>query len=80
MGIFSQQILTTIVSVIPASQVYFKGFGESSLDLEALYWVDLSQVKFLALRTEINNQILKGFNKTKIKIPYKQIEVTMRKK
>jgi len=64
----------------PQPQVYFKGFGESSLDIEAFYWIDLYSVNVLDLKTEIHREILKEFNKAKIKIPYKQIEVTMRKK
>ena len=63
----------------PAPQVYFRSFGESSLDLEALYWVDLSVVQLLELKTQLHSDIFTALKKARIKIPYKQIEITMKK-
>ncbi|MBI2579028.1 MAG: mechanosensitive ion channel family protein [Candidatus Aenigmarchaeota archaeon] len=64
---------------MPPPQVYFKSFGDSSLELEAFYWLDLSSANIPGVKTEIHSQIAKEFRKARIKIPYRQVEVTLKK-
>ena len=63
----------------PSPQVYFRAFGESALEMEAFYWIDLSNVKFFEMKTEIHSEVLRQLKKARIKIPYRHIEVTIKK-
>lgn len=52
----------------PAPMVYFKGFGESSIDLQLSVWV--SRKNFLELKNGIQLEIKEAFDKEGIEIPF----------
>ena len=60
----------------PEPQVVFRGFGESALQFELRAYID---TKFgLYVKSEINFEIAKAFEKNKIEIPFPQRDVNIR--
>ena len=60
----------------PEPQVVFRGFGESALQFELRAYID---TKFgLYVKSEINYEIAKAFEKNKIEIPFPQRDVNIR--
>lgn len=54
----------------PASQVVFKEFADSSLDMSVLFWVDTTQVGILKARDAAIEAIKKSFDANQIEIPF----------
>ncbi|MFL2826907.1 MAG: mechanosensitive ion channel family protein, partial [Paracoccaceae bacterium] len=60
----------------PEPQVVFRGFGESALQFELRAYIN---TKFgLYVKSEINFEIAKAFEKNKIEIPFPQRDVNIR--
>ena len=58
----------------PRPIVYFTEFGESSLDLLLICWIDSFQDKF-RINDEINMEIKKQFEKEKVEVPFPQQDI-----
>jgi small-conductance mechanosensitive channel len=55
----------------PVPQVFFKGFGDSSLDFELLVWTDRPERQFV-LRSDLNYRIYASLQRHNIEIPFPQ--------
>jgi small-conductance mechanosensitive channel len=53
-------------------------FADSAITLEVGFWVKDPEIGTLALRSDINLEILRGFREAGIDIPFPQREVTLR--
>ena len=62
----------------PTWGIYFMNFGDSSLDLLVIYWVNNYRNK-LSITDEINMEIKKRFEEENIEIPFPQRELHMKK-
>ncbi|VEN75242.1 conserved membrane hypothetical protein [Candidatus Desulfarcum epimagneticum] len=60
----------------PAPRVFAKGFGDSSIDIQAIVWIDDARKKMDATSFIIEN-IKKEFDKQGIEIPYPKRDVTL---
>ena len=58
----------------PEPRVRFRTFGNSSLDIELLCWVDIPEVRGNVLDL-LNTAIYKRFTEEKIEIPYSKHDV-----
>ncbi|MBZ0166053.1 MAG: mechanosensitive ion channel [Candidatus Omnitrophica bacterium] len=56
---------------IPEPEVRFKGFGDSSLDFDLLYWIDEPRKQFL-VQSDINYKIDEAFRRDGVTIPFPQ--------
>lgn len=68
---------TSWVMTDPAPSVYFREFGESSLNGQLLVWA-YTYDKEWDIQDWINRQISRRFKEEKIEIPFRQVEVRMR--
>lgn len=59
----------------PAPQVVFEKFGDSSINFELRFWVDMSKVSPPKVKTKLSIELKKAFKRRKIEIPYPHIEV-----
>lgn len=60
------------------SLIHFKGFGPSSLDIQAIYWIkDLDNI--LGARDEVNFEIKKAFEKNGIEFAYPSQTIYVKK-
>lgn len=66
-----------IVLPAPAPRVRFRGFGDSSLDLELLCWIDLPEQRGRTIH-ELNRAINEEFAKHRIEIPFPQRDIHIR--
>ena len=62
----------------PTWGIYFMNFGDSSLDLLVIYWVNNYRNKF-DITDEINMEIKKRFEEENIEIPFPQRDLHMKK-
>ncbi len=62
----------------PEPQIFFTEFGESSLDLKMICWVEDLKEKFRT-NDELNMEIKKRFEEEKIEIPFPQTDIHIRK-
>jgi potassium-dependent mechanosensitive channel len=62
---------------IPEPKVWFKGFGESSLDFELLAWTDKPDQIF-TLKSDLNFAIDSAFRENHITIPFPQRDLHLR--
>jgi len=71
-------IVHSIESVMndPAPNVYARGFGESSIDLQAIVWIDNARNKANTISFIIENVKLE-FDKEGIEIPYPKRDVAI---
>ncbi|HCG77581.1 TPA: hypothetical protein DEW49_06770 [bacterium] len=58
----------------PGPIVYFTEFGNSSLNLLSICWIDSFKDKF-RINDELNMQIKKRFEEEKIEIPFPQQDI-----
>lgn len=58
----------------PEPRVRFRSFGDSSLDVELLCWVEIPEVRGRVLDS-LNTAIYKCFNKENIEIPYSKHDI-----
>jgi len=63
----------------PKPQVVFDKFGDSSLNFELRFWVNMNKVSPPAVKTKVSIELKKAFKKAKIGIPYPHIEVIKHK-
>jgi small-conductance mechanosensitive channel len=61
----------------PAPSVFFREFGDSSLDFELLVWID-QPARHLQIRSRLNYGIDAAFRKEGIEIPFPQRDVHVR--
>ncbi|MCD6477745.1 MAG: mechanosensitive ion channel family protein [Candidatus Aenigmarchaeota archaeon] len=59
----------------PKPQVVFEEFGDSSLNFELRFWVDMNKVSPPEVKTKVSIELNKALKKAKIGIPYPHIEV-----
>ena len=62
------------VCKLPEPRVRFRGFGNSSLDVELLCWVDMPVLRGLVL-DQLYTEVYKKFMELKIEIPYTKQDV-----
>jgi small-conductance mechanosensitive channel len=63
----------------PPPMAFLVAFADSSINLEVGFWIRDPQAGTLALRSDINLAILRGFREAGIDIPFPQREVTVRR-
>ena len=63
----------------PPPMAFLVAFADSSINLEVGFWIRDPQAGTLALRSDINLAILRGFRDAGIEIPFPQREVTVRR-
>ena len=56
----------------PAPMVIFKNFGESALEFEIYYWIDLKQAAGIKVSSDLRHHIASVFNREGIEIPFPQ--------
>ncbi len=61
----------------PAPQVWFRQFGESSLDFELLFWISRPQTKEM-VRSALNYLIDEEFRQQAIEVPFPQRDLHLR--
>lgn len=61
----------------PAPKVWFKEFGDSSLNFELLCWIPNAERKYDAI-SELNYAIDKGFRENQIQIPFPQRDLHLK--
>ena len=59
----------------PAPFVIFKNFGESALEFEAYYWIDLRQASGPKVASDMRHHIIALFREEGIGIPYPQRDI-----
>ena len=59
----------------PAPFVIFRNFGDSALEFEGYYWIDLHQVSFLKVASDMRHHLISLFREEGIEIPYPQQDV-----
>ncbi len=59
----------------PQPFVIFKDFGDSSLDFEVYYWIDLRQASGLKVSSDMRHHISALFKKEGIEIPFPQSDI-----
>ncbi|RWZ60548.1 mechanosensitive ion channel [Halobacillus fulvus] len=59
------------VLLSPKPFVYFKGFGDSSLDFELFVWISQPE-EFIRIKSDLNFQIYEALNRNNIEIPFPQ--------
>lgn len=69
---------TTGVLLEPAPSVYFKGFGESSLDFELLAWTSQMLHRKPAFVSDLNFAIWDELKTRKIEVPFPQRDIRIR--
>jgi small-conductance mechanosensitive channel len=62
----------------PAPSVFFKGFGDSSLDFELVVWSDEMSHRPARFRSDLNFAIEKNLREAKIEIPFPQRDLNIR--
>jgi len=67
----------TKVMKLPKHQVHLTQFGDSSWDMELRVWIPEVKDR-LVIRNELNQAIVKKFNKMKIEIPFPQRDLHVR--
>jgi potassium-dependent mechanosensitive channel len=67
----------SLVMSSPAPKVWFRSFGESSLDFELLVWIDRPE-ETEPIRSSLNFLIERELNQRQIDIPYPQRDVHIR--
>ncbi|MCA9404194.1 MAG: mechanosensitive ion channel [Candidatus Omnitrophica bacterium] len=61
----------------PEPEVRFRGFGDSSLDFELLYWIDEPRKQFL-VQSQINYDIDAAFRRDGVTIPFPQRDLHLK--
>ncbi len=61
----------------PAPKAFLAAFGESGIDLELGFWIADPQEGTLGVRSDLNLEILRGFRREAIEIPFPQRELRM---
>ena len=59
----------------PQAFVLFKNFGESGLDFELYFWVDLKQASGPRVASDLRHHVLALFREEEIEIPYPQLDL-----
>ncbi len=59
----------------PKPQVVFDRFGDSSINLELRFWINMKKVSSPSVKTKLSIELKKAFEKHGIKIPYPHIEI-----
>jgi small-conductance mechanosensitive channel len=59
----------------PPPDVWFIGFGDSSLDFELLVWANLKQISEKQVRSELYFRIFRAFRQAGVEIPFPQRDV-----
>lgn len=80
-----ERLLTELVENHPtvvheegrANRVLFKNFGDSALEFQVLYWVDIGKTTLDIVGGELRHAILETFRANRISIPYPQVDVHM---
>lgn len=62
----------------PAPKAFLVAFADSAITLEVGFWVKDPEIGTLALRSDINLEILRRFREAGIEIPFPQRDVTLR--
>jgi len=62
----------------PAPRAFLVAFADSAITLEVGFWVKDPEIGTLALRSDINLEVLRRFRAAGIEIPFPQREVTVR--
>ena len=60
------------VRPVPAPNVWFTGFGNSSLDFELLVWMDVRKISRLQLSSDLYFATFRAFKEKGIEIPFPQ--------
>ena len=59
----------------PKPQVVFDKFGDSSINFEVRFWVNINRVSIPDIKTKVSIKLKEEFEKNGIKIPYPHIEI-----
>ena len=63
----------------PKPQVVFQEFGDSSLNFELRFWINMEKVSPPEIKTKVSMELNKALKKARIGIPYPHVEVIMKK-
>ncbi|HKJ69897.1 MAG TPA: mechanosensitive ion channel domain-containing protein, partial [bacterium] len=66
------------VLAIPRPRIWFKEFGESSMDFELMIWINDPQEGVNNIKSDINFQIHQAFQEKGIRIPFPQRDVHLK--
>ncbi len=61
----------------PAPVIIFKNFGDSALEFEVYYWIDLKQSTGMKVSSDMRHHIAAVFKREGIEIPYPQRVIHM---
>lgn len=59
----------------PEPQLIFRSFGQSSIDFDITFWVDVSKTNFVDAKGDAAQRIKAVLDKAGIKIPYPRVEI-----
>ncbi len=60
---------------IPPPELIFKSFGQSSIDFDATFWIDILKSSFINTKGDAAQKLKVALDKARIKIPYPHVEI-----
>lgn len=63
----------------PPPELIFKNFGQSSIDFDATFWIDIAKASLINTKGDAAQKLKKAMDAAKIKIPYPHLEIVRRR-